>query len=558
LHYAFIGGDDKWIYGMILFKIMIGGKSNKYGDYTMKKKLLFLKLSYLSIAICLLGSLLLCSCTKETQPTKSISETKYGGTLYVSPNMDFPNLGYPPKYSAPICLREAAPAIETLFRIDETGKNKPWLAVGSKEDAANKNITLTLRQGVKFHDGTDFNAEAVKWNLEKHKEAKAAGTQKIKSIDVIDNYTVRVNLTEWDNSVSSAFSLSLGAIISPTACEKNGAEWAALNPVGTGPFKFSNWDKDVKCTFDRFGDYWQEGKPYLDRIEWKIIADSVTREISFRAGEIHAIMTIPTKNIVQLISDGFVVIGREMGSGAEGFAPSSGNPDSPWYNLKVRQAAAYAINNEEMVKGVYKDQAVATDQYAYPGHWSYNPDIVGYPYNPEKAKKLLNEAGYPNGFKTKMYCSTDPQENLRFEAVQGYLAEIGIICEMIPTVRADNNKFFIGGQTWDGLVSLGPSAYPDVTIQLATSYGGDGLHMASVLVPEDYLQVLNKAVTAPDFETKQKWVREALKLMTDTYCVFLPLNARYDHVISQKYVHDLGMQVNDNMLWTPEDCWLDK
>lgn len=489
---------------------------------------------------------------------KADAQPKYGGTLRPSPNIDFPDIGYPPKHVGPVPLRQAAPAVETLFRVDKTGQKAPWLALEAKEDSIAKTITLILRKGVKFHDGTDFNADAVKWNLERQWEAKSGGTKKFKSIETIDDYTVRINLTEWDNTVSSGFSLSLGGIISPTACEKNGKEWAALNPVGTGPFKFSTWKKDVICAFDRFDGYWQKGKPYLDRIEWIIIADSVTREMSFRAGELDVIMTIPCKNIKQLKKDGYNVTGREMGSGAEGLVPSSGSPNSPWSNLKVRQAAAHAINNEEMVEGVYLNEAVATDQYSYPGHWSHNPNIVGYPYDPGKAKKLLAEAGYPKGFKTKMYCSPDPTENLRYMAAQGYLAEIGIDCELVPLVRTEENKYLRGGETWDGLIREGPSASPDLAFQLADYFMGDGKHYVSMLTPEDYVNAINNAITASDFETKQKWTHEALKLMIDKYCLHIPFVARYDHVISQAWVHDHGFQKTDNMLWAPEDCWIDR
>ncbi len=113
------------------------------------------------------------------------SKARHGGTLTMSDFVQEPNIGYPPKMFRPPAMRQSGPALETLLRTDMTGKPVPWLATAVKEDPKAMTITLTIRKGVKFHDGTDFNAEAVKWNLDQQVAEKGLGTENIKSVEII-------------------------------------------------------------------------------------------------------------------------------------------------------------------------------------------------------------------------------------------------------------------------------------------------------------------------------------------------------------------------------------
>jgi peptide/nickel transport system substrate-binding protein len=189
---------------------------------------------------------------------------RYGGTLRLSDYGNGASIGWPAKMLPVVSMRQASPTVEPLFRTDNTGKPAPWLATGFTNDVVAKTLTLTLRKGIKFHDGTDFNAEAVKWNLDQCMSAKSSGTEMFKSIDVIDDYTVRIHLSDWDSTLTGNLAQPLGMMISPTAYKKNGQEWCAKNPVGTGPFQFVSWEKDVRTISKKFDGYWQKGKPYLD------------------------------------------------------------------------------------------------------------------------------------------------------------------------------------------------------------------------------------------------------------------------------------------------------
>jgi peptide/nickel transport system substrate-binding protein len=483
---------------------------------------------------------------------------RYGGTFRLSDIYDGVSIGFPPKILKIYSFRQAAPAVETLFRTDKTGRPLPWLATGSKEDAKAKTITLTLRKGVKFHDGTDFDAESVKWNLEQAIAAKSMGSEKFKSVDVVDKFTVRINLTEWDNTVTTNLSQYLGMIISPTACKKNGEELCAKQPVGTGPFEFVSWEKDTRTVYRKFPGYWQKGKPYVDRIELTPIIDPLTREMSLKAGQIDLMVTLASHGLSALEKEGYVVTRQRAGSGAMGLVMDSRNTKSPFSDLRVRQAAQYAIDPAAIVKAVFSGENEATNQYTYKGHWAYNPDIKGNPYDPAKAKKLLTEAGYPNGFKTKIVFLTSPENDKLVTAVQGYFKAVGIDAELELVQTARIGQIVYGG-TWEGLLYGQVSPSPDVTVPLARLYSGVAGVYSQMQIPADYRQAIENAVTAPEFKTKQKWTKEALKLMIDKHSLIIPLYSMSEFNAARKGVHDHGFDTTPNTaVWTPEDVWLEQ
>lgn len=491
----------------------------------------------------------------KTAPQKS-ETPKYGGILKVSDVADPPSIGYPAKMIRGDANRQGGTAIETLFRYDTKGNLTPWLATGFKQDAKNKTLTLTLRKGVKFHDGTDFNAEAVKWNLEQFVAAKAAGAQRFASIMAVDDYTVRINLSEWDSTALGNLAGTVGMIASPTACKKNGVDWAAMHPIGTGPFEFVSWEKDKRTTFKKFPGYWQKGKPYLDGIEWTNITDPVTREMAFKGRELDVALFLDWSGLKKLESEGYIVNRIGLG-GASTLVPDSANPNSPWSKLKVRQAAQYAINSEELVKTVLNGEANPTNQWTYKGNPAYNPAVVGYPYNPAKAKQLLKEAGYPNGFKTKILFRKGFYEQ-QVAAAQGYLQAVGIDAELDASMQSRWDQAAMGG-TWDGLIFGAGSGEPDVLTLIAVRMSGLANWYKATDFPADYKNTVKSAIAAPDLKTKQKRVWDIQKLMIDTHCIAIMLWSGFQPTTEHAYVMNTGFMKNINSgFWTPEEAWLAK
>jgi peptide/nickel transport system substrate-binding protein len=484
----------------------------------------------------------------------------YGGILRIAEQYDGTSIGYPPKLLRVNSSRQAAPAIETLFRIDDMGKPVPWLAETYKNDAKGKSITIKLRKGIKFHDGTDFNAEAAKWNLDQAISAKTQGTEMFRSIDVMDNSTVRINLTEWNITITTNLSQMVGMMISPTAYKKNGEEWCMRNPVGTGPFRFVSWEKDTRTIYRKFDGYWQKGKPYLDEIHYNVIADQLTQTMSLKKGEVDLALWISAKDIPELEKDGFVLNYLRSASGSMGLVPDSANPKSPFADVRVRRAAKHAVDSDAIVKTLYFGLGESANQYAMKRHWGFNPSVVGYPYDPVKARRLLAEAGYPNGFKTKLGYRTNPLDDQVFTAIQSYLKAVGIDAELEPMTpgRYDQLAMAPGGK-WEGLIINALSPNPDLAGGLAARYSGGGIYYNSMITPEDYLKAIKNAVTAPDFNTEKKWVHEIQRLLVDKYALQIPIAARYAFVAAKPTVHSHGILANlGTGLWTPEETWLDK
>lgn len=488
------------------------------------------------------------------------SKPQYGGILKYCDQDEGELIGFPPLYKTiTYGVRQVAPAVETLVRIDGSGKIIPWLADEVKENAEDKAIILNLKNGIKFHDGSDFNAEAVKWNLDQHMKEKSQGALNFKSIDVINDYSVRINLNEWDNTTTENLASNVGLIISPTSYKKNGREWSQDNPVGTGPFKFVSWQKSVRMVYKKFDGYWQEGKPYLDGIEVMAIRDSLTRQLSLRKGEIDIALRMPSKDLAALEKDGFSVIRMKIASGAYGLAPDSANQNSPFADVRVRRAVSYALDTKTICETIFAGEVEPANQYIYEGNWAYDPSIKGYPYNPGKAKELLAEAGYPKGFKTKIIYRTTPEWDELFTAVQAYLAAVGIQAELVPMQYPGFMAIAYRSGKWDGLIVTVVHSKTDTAAVLMERFSGKSSFYSSVLYPPDYVEALEKAISAPNFDLKQKYTHEAMKLMIDKYCLQNTIYSPIDPIVTQPYVHNHGAGASAaNALWTPEDAWKEK
>jgi peptide/nickel transport system substrate-binding protein len=480
-----------------------------------------------------------------------------GGTLRVTYTQDGNSIGLPGKATNTTVTTQSRPAIETLFRVDKTGNVTPWLATDYKNDTAAKTITMSLRKGVKFHDGTDFNAAAVKWNLDQAMALKLAGTQTFKSVDVVDDYTIRISLTAWDSTIISNFTAIPGMIVSPAAYKKNGEEWAMKNPVGTGPFTFVSWDRDVKTTFKKYPDYWQKGKPYVDAVEWIPINNVTTRMMSFKSGDIDVVPTLDPKDLADLEKAGYL-INKATASNVVSLVLDSANNDSPFSKLKVRQAAQHAIDQTAIIKAILYGQGTPTNQYINKGHWAYNDSVVGYPYDPNKAKQLLAEAGYPSGFKTKLTFRITGNDDM-WTAAQGMLKAVGIDVELDAVQSGRYDQLAVLGGKWEGMIRSYQSRNVDVAAPLAQMYAGKGQYFKYMLYPEDYVKAIDSAIAATDFSAKQKAMQEAMKLMSDKYCLQTILYAPYGLAVSQTTVHDHSFATTaDSFAWTPESVWIDK
>jgi ABC-type transport system substrate-binding protein len=267
------------------------------------------------------------------------------------------------------------PCFESLWLIDKSGALQPVLATSWEVSSNQTSITFHLRQGVKFHDGTDWNAAAAKWNMDAWKTAKREGTDIWSTIDVLDDYTIRLNLTKYQNTEN--MDLSSVTFMSPTAYQKNGEEWAGLNPVGTGPFKLKENVPKQYVKFERFAGYWGQ-QPYVDEIDISFVTDPTTISNAMQAKEAQIAIMGFDKALVDLKNLGFNVI---FDDGFFFFAPSSADPNSPLSNLKVRQAIDYAIDRQVLSKNIASGLLQPVNQLVTSSSYAYNPEIQNQHYS---------------------------------------------------------------------------------------------------------------------------------------------------------------------------------
>jgi peptide/nickel transport system substrate-binding protein len=485
---------------------------------------------------------------------------QYGGTLTIAVTQDPIVLGHPPRIIGGSEQLIARTALETLGRYNEKGELEPYLAESWEWDVDNAAIYIKLREGVQFHDGTPLDAEALRWNLELMRQAEkyVFNTKDTHPIEIVDERTVKVPMVEWDYSIFREIAYTTH-IISPTAYEKNGgADWAADNPVGTGPFKFVEWDKSVGVKFVKNENYWQEGTPYVDAVEWKIVSDSMTAESMLRSGEVDIYYGTGAQTVHSLASQ-FQVLILENGIRAAGryLAPDSANPDSPFADVRVREAITYAINRQPIVDAIFLGYATPISQYAFPGGSGYNPDIP-MEYNPEKAKRLLAEAGYPNGFKTQIIFENTNEHMQVFTAVQGDLKAIGIDAELVPITNSLRSEIQGRNGTWEGMTVCALS-FAEINHQgMLRQFSSQAQSCRYTIQPPEVDELLAKAKQARSNEERSRITAELNGIIFGTYHLGIPIYLTPVMSLADPKVHDSGMNKYDGTGWWPEQVWIAK
>jgi len=238
------------------------------------------------------------------------------------------------------------------------------------------------------------------------------------------------------------------------------------------------------------------------------------------------------------------------------------HPDSPFADIKVRQAVSYAINREAINDFVYHGYAAPTFQLNGPACKTYNPDVVGYPYNPDKARELLAEAGYADGFETTLWCRSDQIYRDMFTAVQGYLADVGIIADLqVINIGKYAELFFATGWS-DGLFASDFLIGTEVGIHanfFISSYSPLGMPQ-SMTHPDEVEEAIWLTTTATDLETKIAQAHNLQYLLTDKYCLLTPIVASYPIAAKSLKVH--GEQTStleaSGFPWTFADAWLEE
>jgi len=452
-----------------------------------------------------------------------------------------------------------------LVRFDAKLRLKPDLATSWTQSKDALTWTFKLRKGVKFHDGTPFNAEAVKYNFERflgpEKPLKASlHTPIIKSVEVVDESTVRFNL-----KVPFAFFLnnlahSATALVSPAAHQKWGKD-LTLHPVGTGPFKFVEWVRGDHITLARNDDYF-EGKPRLDQIIIKTVREDSSRVLGLEAGDYDLIVRIPPEEVGRLRRNEKLRIEADQSNRALRIGINASR--KPFDDVRVRQALNYAVDKESIVKNIYQGLAAVIPTMVGPLNTGYAA-VKGYPYDPARAKKLLAEAGYPAGLKAALW--TPKGRYLKdFElaqAVQQQLQAVGVEVSFQsfewaaylsllkkPKDEAKHDLYLIG---WSP--STGEARWGIFPITACSQWRPTGSN-DSFYCNKDVDGLLERAVAATTLKERDDLLRKAQELLVQDPSSIYLLATKETVGVSKKIRGVINSPLE--LVYADKDTWKEK
>lgn len=290
---------------------------------------------------------------------------------------------------------------DTLIQYrDDTTEISPGLAEAWDSSADGLTWTFYLRQGVQFHDGTPLDADAVVFSFTRPKAVlRDFHAEFINQVIALDAYTVQIQLNASYAPFISTMAGTSFSIVSPAAVQHFGDSFGDDSAVGTGPFKFVQWEKGDRIVLEANEAHWA-GQPPLDRFTFRSIPDNSLRLMELQEGNIHA-MEFPNPEEIPLIeTDPQLELAMQSSLNIGYLAMNFDKP--PFDILKVRLAINHAINKTEIIDRLYQGTGIPAKNPIPPALWSYDETIEDYEYNPELAMQLLAEAGYPDGFETTL------------------------------------------------------------------------------------------------------------------------------------------------------------
>ena len=352
-----------------------------------------------------------------------------------------------------------------------TTELRPDLAESYEISDDGLTFTFKLRPGVKFHNGREMTADDVKYSIERvvNPETQSPGAgffASIKGVDtpddgvegitVVDPLTVRFDLSRPDATFLHVMALNFAHVVPQEAVEEHGADFGK-NPVGTGAYRMTDWTLGQHVVFERNADYWREGVPKLDKITFEVGQEPTVALLRLQRGEVDVLGDgIPPAQFLEVKDDpqykDWIIEGGQLHTG---YVTMNANTE-PFDDPKVRQAVNMAINKDRIVR-IINNRAVPANQPLPPSMPGYAKDYEGYPYDPERAKALLAEAGHPDGFSTELYVmNTDPNPRIA-QAIQQDLAAIGIDAELASLAQA--NVIAAGGDGTAPMIWSGGMAW---------------------------------------------------------------------------------------------------
>jgi peptide/nickel transport system substrate-binding protein len=336
-----------------------------------------------------------------------------------------------PAYDTGAWAMDAYDMVFDTLVVFRDGKLRPSVAESWK--AMSDTVwEFKLRRDVKFQNGEPLSAAAVKFTLERilnpaNRIPWLSQLGPITRIDAVDDFTVRITTAEPVATLPE--NTLIAYLVPPKYFQEVGRERFAREPIGSGPFKFKDMDPLTHFTVTTFPESWRWGgkKPGLDQVTWKKIPEDATRVAAFRAGEVDVADAVPPEQAERLKTARAAIISQPIAQTLTINLRSTW--DTPLKNKKVRQALNYAVDKESIIKNILLGNATLSNgQLVGPDAFGYNPDLKPFPYDPQKARQLLAEAGYSNGFEMTFHGSQGryPKDKEVAEVIVSQLAQVGV------------------------------------------------------------------------------------------------------------------------------------
>jgi len=478
----------------------------------------------------------------STAAPVAFAQPQTGGELKILITRPATRFGYPPKIAGP-SKDYTPPFYNRLIAIDNEGNFQPELALSWDTSSDGKTITIKLRKGVKFHDGSDFNAKAAKSNLDQLFPPKGRIIKGITSVDVVDDDTIKINLSAPNNLIIYQLASNYGCYMySPTALQKHDVKWAITHPVGTGPFMLKDYQPKATMVVVKNPDYWDKGKPYLDSIQINTVTNGMTQMMTFKAGQANGIYDVVPTIAAQLRDEGYNLL---IAPGSLYTLSLDSKNSEIFSKPKVRMAIEYAIDKEAIVNGPGKGMYKPVYQVVPSDNAGYNKSCPPRKYDPEMAKKLLAEAGYPDGFSFKGYFQSHTWRD-GITAVKSYLEKVGIKMDINYITSAAYSKIRSAGQIEKGAAAQATfNTFSNSLLTMDFYFRSDATIYQYVARPQGSDDLIQKAKRSMDPAATAKIVQQITKLVYDDATVVpLWLNPRIG--VTDKSVQNSGWFVNND------------
>ncbi|MBL6612557.1 MAG: hypothetical protein ISP45_00945 [Reyranella sp.] len=472
---------------------------------------------------------------------------KRGGTLTLALEADFPSLD-PLRVTALVERQVGLAVMDPLFDFDDKGNIVPVLAEGYEVREGGKIYLVKLREGVKFHDGTPFNADAVVFNLERVRDPKnacrcLANLDSIVGVKALDPRTVEFTLNRPDAVLPAILSDAAGLMISPTAAKAD-EKSIAQRPVGTGPFVMKEWQQGHKIVVERNPDYWRKQQPYLDRVVFLPLANEESRQTSLLSGTIDAMQSPSPRFVVQAKANNKLKVMTGAGLGTNFLMMNTRT--APFDDVRVRRAVAHATDRRLFIKAIYQDQYPIADSLIGPGMWAHG-QVDNFPkYDVAKARSLLKEYGKPVSF--VLGVSTSPHNALAAQALQEMWKEVGVNVEIKQIEQARfirdsiNHSFQMSFFRWAGRPDPDLNLYRAFHSSFANQVSSNYTQFTNPRMDE----LLEKGRTTLDRDQRKKVYDEASRLLADEVPYLFLFYATF-HIVMSAKVH-AGPNVADGVM----------